>query len=186
MTSDNIQDFLLRAKEILPVIGIGLFLCGTIDNYFLTRYGGKLNRGFTIWSQPLKEDQRRFLANLNDDIVDKRQVGILIKITRTSFISVKDREALIRYNNTGQGTSWPMVGYVDLSSPNPVLEYRSSLLMLIATLLISLIQIIVFVVLAIGFLIGWLSETGGIKNYLSQKTDLYFVRQLTQTPKGFS
>src|SRR5215510_6037951 len=96
---DRMQDFFVLTTEIFRGIGIVIFLWGIIDNYFLTRYGGKLNRGFTIWRQPLNEDQRRFLANLHEDIVDKRQIGFLIKRTETSFISVKDREALIRYHN---------------------------------------------------------------------------------------
>src|SRR5262245_40402658 len=105
---DYFREFILQTREFLSGIGIILFLLGTFDNYLLTRYGGKLNRGFTIWSQPLKDDEMRFLADLNTDIVDKRQFGYLIKHTQTSFISVRDKEALIRYDNPGQRTSWPM------------------------------------------------------------------------------
>ena len=84
---DNFRDFFLQAREFLNGIGIILFLLGTFDNYLLTRYGGKLNRGFTIWKQPIKDDEKLFLASLTTDIIDKRQFGLLIKKTQTSFIN---------------------------------------------------------------------------------------------------
>jgi hypothetical protein len=184
---DNIRDFLLLAKIILPGIGIVLFLWGNIDNYFLTRYGGKLNRGFTIWSGPLKPDEQQFLENLKEDVVDinKKRFGFQTR-TKKSFIMVNGKDVLIRFSRMGQRTSWPLVGYVDLSLPKPLMEYRLSLPMLMSTILIMLVHIIVVVVLSVAFVLSWMFETGGLGNYLSQKADLYFVRQNSQKQKGVS
>ena len=175
---DNILNFLLLAKEILPRIGMVLFVWGTIDNYFLTRYRGKTNRGFTIWSRPLKHDEQHFLENLREDVIDttKKRIGFQT-VTKTSFITLNKREVLIRYSHIGQRTSWPLVGYVDLSVPEPQMEYRLSLPMLVATILFTFINIILVVVLLLAFIFSWLFEAGDLKNYLSQKTDLYFAKQ---------
>jgi len=174
---ENIRGFLLVMKDILFSIGIVFLLWGAIDNYFLTRYGGRLNRGFTIWSQPLKENERQYLENLKEDILDikERRFGFQ-KIIKKDFI-VKDGNAvLIRFNHMGQRTSWPLVGYVDLSSLEPCMEYRLSLPMFVGSILIMFINIIIFIVLSIAFVFSWLNESGGLKNYLSQKADLYFVK----------
>ena len=90
---------------------------------------------------------------------------------------VDSRKVLIRFNHMGQRTSWPLVGYVDLSLPEPQMEYRLSLPMLVGTILIMLFNIIIVIVLLLAFVFSWLFETGGLKKYLSQKTDLYFVKQ---------
>jgi len=177
----NIRDLLLAAQIILPAVGLGLFFWGTVDNYFLTRYGGRINRGFTIWTQPLKSDERQFLNNLREDIVDikERRFGFQTRI-RKDFVMVNSGEVLIRFNRMGQRTSWPLVGYVDLSLSEPLLEYRLSLPMLIGTILIMLVNIIVVVVLSIAFVFSWLFETGGLRNYLSQKIDLYSILKMSQ------
>ncbi len=184
---ENFPGFLLLARQVLPVIGLMLFVWGTLDNYFLTRYGGKINRGFTIWSQPLRPDERQFLENLKEDIVDINQKRIGFQtITKTSFIAKNNQEVLIRYSRIGQGTSCPIVGYVDLSLPGPVLEYRLSFPMLLGIILIMLINIIVVVVLSVAFLVSWLFETGGLRSYLSRKVDLSAIRLTPQNQKGYS
>jgi len=170
----DIRDFLLLAQTILPAIGIGLFFWGTVDNYFLTRYGGRLNRGFTIWSHPLQTDELQLLNNLKEDIVDIKERRFVLRTKiRKDFVMVNGREVLIRFNHMGQRTSWPLVGYVDLSLSEPLLEYRLSLPMLIGTILIMIVNIVVVVVLLLAFVFSWLFEAGGLRNYLSQKADLY-------------
>jgi hypothetical protein len=175
---NNVRDFLPLIKDILLSIGIVLFLWGMVENYFLTRYGGKLNRGFTIWSQPLTANEQQFLENLKEDILDikKRQFG-LRTIIKKDFIVKDGNEALIRFNHMGQRTSWPLVGYVDLSLPEPRMEYRLSLPILSGSILIMFINIIIAVVLVAAFVFSWLFESGGLRNYLSQKIDLFFIKQ---------
>jgi hypothetical protein len=181
---DTIRNSLSQFFEIAPNIAFALLIWGVVDNYFLARYDGKLNRGFTIWKTPIKNDEQQFLLTLKEDIVERKKIGPWR--TKTSFIMVKDGEALIRYSNPSQNTSWPLVGYVDIFSPNVMLEYRLSLPMLVGTVFLSSIQIFIVAFLSVAFGISWLFEAGGIRNYLSQKVDLYFVRQLTQKQKGFS
>jgi len=172
---DNFRTILRLIIDIAPNIALAVFVWGAIDNYFLTRYGGKLDRGFTVWKKSLTDNDKQFLLSLKEDIVDKKQVRLWR--TKISFIVVRDREALIRYSNPGQNTSWPMICYVDLSSSEPMLEYRLSLPMLLGTIILSFFHIIVFLILSVAFVISWLFETGGARNYLSQKADLYLVRQ---------
>ena len=173
---DNVRDILLFLWAALPEIGILLFLWGTIDNYFLIRYGGRVNRGFTVWSRPIREDEQQFLENLREDILDAktRRFGLYTRIKK-DFIMVSSKEVLIRFNKMGQRTSWPLVGYVNLSLPKPVLEHRLSLPMLIGTVLIVTIHLIIAAVLTTAFVFSWLFEAGGLNNYLSQKVNLYFT-----------
>lgn len=173
---DNVRDIFLFLWAALPEIGILLFLWGTIDNYFLIRYGGRVNRGFTVWSRPIREDEQQFLENLREDILDAktRRFGLYTRIKK-DFIMVSSKEVLIRFNKMGQRTSWPLVGYVNLSLPKPVLEHRLSLPMLIGTVLIVTIHLIIAAVLTTAFVFSWLFEAGGLNNYLSQKVNLYFT-----------
>lgn len=174
----TIHNFLLLLQELLPGIAIILFLSGIIDNYFLTRYEGRLDRGITVWSRPLKSDEYLFLTNIQHDIVDvnKKRFGFQT-IIRTSFVAAKNDAALIRFGRIGQRTSWPLVGYVDLSLPKPRLEYRLSFLMLLGTIFLVFVNVIMAMVLVLAFVFSWLFEAGGLNNYLSQKTDIYFVKQ---------
>ena len=181
---ENIIKFLLPILSFLPYIGIAFFIWGIVDNYFLIRYGGKLNRGFTVWKKVLTGSERHFLLNLSEDIVEKTKIGI--GRTKTNFFAKQGDAVLIRYSNPGQKTSWPIVFYVDLSTPQPMMEYRFSLPMFLGTLLISSLNIIVFIVLLVAFVISWIFETSGTRNYLSKKTDLYFAKKLLLNQKGSS
>jgi hypothetical protein len=181
---DNLRTLAPTIAAILPRIGLALFILGIIDNYLLTRYGGRLNRGFTVWRTGLSDDQSRFLLNVREDVVDRRKVALLR--TKTSFVRVQDREALIRYSNPYQRTSWPLVGYVDLSASETELEYRLSLVMLLGTVLLALSNIIVASVLSIAFVASWYFETTGLRQYLSDKADRYFVLGTSQTQNKIS
>jgi hypothetical protein len=171
---NNVQDLLLTIKEVLPLVVLTLFFWGTIDNYFLTRYGGKLNRGFTIWQKPLLESDKNFLLDLQEDVIDETKVRWRTKV---SFIAKADNQVLIRYTHPHQRTSWPFVFYVDLSSPEPKLEYRLSLPMLCAGILLSLMNIIVFAILTTAFVFTVFMEVIGVTDYLSHKADLYMYRE---------
>lgn len=181
---DNIRNILTQFAEIAPNIAFALLIWGVIDNYLLIRYSGKLNRGFTIWKSSIRNEERQFLLTLGEDIVDTKKIGLWR--TKTSFIVVRANEALIRYSNPSQNTSWPLVGYIDLSFPEPILEYRLSLPMLIATVFLSFLSIVIVIALSIAFLLRWFFEAGGMKNYLSKKADLHFVRQKPQNQSGYS
>jgi hypothetical protein len=119
----NFLDLLVNAIPLLLLLG---FIWYAVDTYLLIRYGGKLKRGFKIWSWPLTSDEQKFLTSLKQDIVKIEERGKWIKRKSVSFIAISNGEALIRYSNPSQSTSWPMVTYVDLMAPAPELEYRIS------------------------------------------------------------
>jgi hypothetical protein len=119
----NSSDLLVNAIPLLLLLG---FIWYAVDTYLLIRHGGKLKRGFKVWSRPLTNDEQKFLASLKQDIVKIEERGKWIKRKSVSFIAISNGEALIRYSNPSQSTSWPMVAYVDLMTPAPELEYRIS------------------------------------------------------------
>jgi len=173
-------DFASTIKELHPFILISLIVLGIIENLLFVRYGGKLKRGLMVWNQALRDDEWLFLSNLREDIVEEVKVGLWAK--KKSFIMVRDGEVLIRYGNPKQNTSWPMVGYVDISSNEHVLEYRLPLFMLLLTLYlvfygliaqVYLFSLFMFVIFAIGFFM----EFVGVRDFLAKRTDLYLVRQ---------
>lgn len=108
-----------------------IFLAGlawfVIDTYLLTRYGGRLNRGITVWGRHLLEDEYRFLTSLDKDIVIEAELGWLVKRGWFSFIAQGNGEALICYSRPKWKTSWPVVFYANLLKPQPTLQYRMSL-----------------------------------------------------------
>lgn len=168
-------------KESGPEIVMLLAIWGIFDNYLLTRYGGKVNRGFTIWSQILKSDEIEYLMGLTEDVVDvkSRRFGLHTK-TKTDFIMKSGSEALIRFNHMGQRTSWSLVGFVELSALEPHLEFRLSLPMLLASMSFMFFGVAFVVIFLIAFSFSWLFETGGLRNYLSNKVDLSFVKKTSQ------
>lgn len=87
------------------------------------------------------------------------------------FVKVKDGEVLVRYSNLRQGTSWPLVGYVDLSRPDRSFEYRLSLPMLVALCASSLMSLFIFAVLSVAFLLSFFFEYVGMMNFLAQKME---------------
>jgi hypothetical protein len=167
-------------RSFLPIItqaayiGIVVFsIWGTIDNYFLTRYGGKLNRGFTIWHQALSNEARQFLSNLNEDIVEEKKVSFWL--TETSFITRQQEEALICYRNPSQGTSWPIVFYVDLALADPKLQYRLSLPMLLLLGLLAILNIFIGLFFLFVFILSWFMEMNGTNTFLAEKIELHSI-----------
>jgi hypothetical protein len=181
---DSFRNFYFQFIELAPNIAFALLVWGVIDNYFLIRYGGKLNRGFTVWKTPLNDSDRQFLLTLKEDIEEKTKIGLWR--TKTSFIMVKDGEILIRYSHPSQNTSWPVVGYVDTTSPDTMLEYRLSVPMLAATIFFASAHIFVVLILSVIFVICWFLETGWLRKYLSQKSELYIVRWTSHIQKVIS
>jgi len=87
---------------------------------------------------------------------------------KIGFIRVENNEVLIYHRRPHWSTSWPYVGYVNLSEPDSVLEFRSSLPMhLIFLPFIISIVLAPFVIGAIIF--NYYMESTTIENYLNQK-----------------
>jgi hypothetical protein len=176
-----VHSFLLLLTRAAPILVLVFFIWGIIDNYFLTRYVGKLNRGYTIWNQALSEEARQFLSNLKEDTGEINKVGFWR--TKTSFIIRKDGEALIRYENPVQRTSWPIVFYINLSLADPKIEYRLSLPMLLSLLPLVILNNFVGLFLLVAFMISSFMEVGGANNFLAKKTELYLIRLFHQNQK---
>src|SRR5689334_19055717 len=168
---------------IIPIFIVIFLIWGTIDNYFLTRYAGKLNRGFTIWRSLMKEEERQFLLNLKEDIVETKRIGLWR--TKTSFITAQNGEALIRYSHPFQRTSWPIILYVDLSSAKPEIEYRLSPAMLLSLVALATLNFYLGLFLLIAFGFSWFFETGGARTFLSRNTELHLVRNFSQNREDY-
>lgn len=181
---DSFRNIYSQLSDLSLNIAFVFFIWGLIDNYFLIRYSGKLNRGFTVWKTPLNDSEKQFLFAIKEDIEEKTKIGPWR--TKTSFIMVKDGEILVRYSNPGQNTSWPVVGYVDTTSPDAMLEYRLSIPMMAATIIFASAYIYIFLFFLAIFVICWFIEIGGLRKYLSQKAERYIVRKTSILQKGIS
>jgi hypothetical protein len=167
----------LNLFEILKMIWAGLmvisfvvavfsFLWGFFDIPSLVRYEGEIKRGFKIWSKPLSDDFRRYLLSLSQEVIETRKT--LFSERKSAFIRIENQEALIYSRRLNWSTSWPYVGYVDLSEPDPVLEFRSSLPMhLFLMPFVFSISLIPFVVIIM--LINYYMESTAIENFIKRK-----------------
>jgi hypothetical protein len=80
------------------------------------RASGPLKRGIPIWQESLPDDISQFISGLHDNIIE-----------RHSFILISPEAALVYAMPKYFGTSWPYVGYIDLTSVTPIIQYRTSL-----------------------------------------------------------
>lgn len=177
MTAEVDISFLV--KYLFPVIFLGLFFLGIIENLFFVRIGGRMKRGLMVWNQKLCDDAWQFLSTLQEDIVQEVKVGLWYK--KKSFISAREGEVLIRYGDPKQNTSWPILGYVNLSNQEHVLEYRMPAFMVLLVLWFVLFGVIKSVYLfsiffLVIFAVGFFLEFTGLRSFVADMTDLYTVR----------
>jgi hypothetical protein len=142
------------------------FFWGFFDLYFLMRYEGKIKRGIKVWSKPLSDDFRKYLLALSSDVIETKKTWFFER--KTGFIRIENHEVVIYYRRPHWRTSWPYVGYVNLSEPDSVLEFRSSLPMHLFLLpfIVSIVGI-PFVLLLMIF--NYFMESTAIENFLKQK-----------------
>jgi len=158
-----VDDFFTSHRWIM----ISIFVWGIIDTIMLLRKGGKLKRGFIIWRRRLSRNERLYLRHLASIYVPERKIS-----TEQGFIKVSDREALISYRRIFWKTSWPYIGYVDLSKQRAFLEFRGSLPMhLFFVPFILSIWGIPFVALMI--FLDFAVETSGIEIFLRDQVRQY-------------
>ena len=161
-----INTFLSNLREFLPYIILSLFVIGGIESYNLIRAEGKIKRGYRLWSKPLPDGALEYLSGLSREIVEPPIKIGFSKIS--SFIRVENGEAVISYRKPGWRTSWPYVGYVDLTALEPKLEYRIALTLHILVLALTyIIPFIPFFVLMMG--INFYVETRAIEAYVKGK-----------------
>jgi hypothetical protein len=132
-------------------------------------FNGKIKRGFKVSSKSLTIEQIFFLKNLSGNIIEHKDS--LIGNDISAFIMKQDNEVLIhakQWYGFRWRRSWPFVGYVNLSFPNPVLEFRSSLPFHLFLVCLA------FSIILLPFIIGlWVfsfnMERQTIENFLQDK-----------------
>ena len=147
-------------------ISVVSFFWGILDLIVLMRFDGKIKRGVKIWSKPLPLGVRLYLSSLDKAVIEKRKIWFFER--EIGFIRVENNEALVRYQRPNWSTSWPYVAYIDIVSPEPVLQFRSSLPMHLFLLpfIISIVGVpFVFLIM----LVNYHMESTAIENFLKQK-----------------
>jgi len=156
--------FLPIALGVL-VIGFSLVLgvWGVIDMNNLRNMDGDIKRGFKIWSQPLTMEQLRYLKQLSGNVIEE-----LHTTRQPSFIQKNNDQILIFANNQTLRNTIPYLGYVNLSSPNPDLEFRSSLPIHLLLIVFAL-SVFLFPFVVIMFIIFFSTQKQSIEDFLQKK-----------------
>ncbi len=146
---------------------IPIFIWGIIDTSLLMRQGGsKLRRGIKLASKPLEPGIFNFLEALQEVAIEKRT--LLFKEFTVGFILINGRERLVQIRKERWRTSWPYVGYVNLSQPIPTLEFRASLPMHLVLVPIIMTGVgIPFVALLMFF--NYWQETRAIEDFIKRQ-----------------
>jgi len=180
---DEIVSWFLAILVILaffiPKILGFLFFVGTVGAAFwaiadvqkFMSFKGEVKRGIKVSSKPLSGKLRHYLESLSEDIVEYRETAFGKEIS--AFIRKQNREVLVcakQWHGLGYRRSWPFVGYVNLSSSNPMLEFRSSLPFHLFLLSLAL------TIILLPFLIGMWAfsfsiETQAIEKFLQSKIE---------------
>jgi len=158
---DNSSPFVFL---LIVVVFICFGIWYGIDSYLIFRFEGKIKRGVRVWSKELSYDSQQYLLGLKSDVVEYQQ--LLFSKHKTSFIRVQNGEAIIFSTPRRFHSSWPYVGYVDLTFPNPELEYRSSLPGIIFLIPFTILGVIIFFV-------NFVYQTKSIDSFLENKTAEY-------------
>jgi hypothetical protein len=178
---DDILSWILAVLVILaytiPMVLGFLFTVGTIgsaiwaivDMPVFMSFKGKIKRGFRVSSKSLTIEQMRFLKNLSGNIIEYKDN--LIENGISAFIIKQDSEVLIhakQWYGFRWRRSWPFVGYVNLSIPDPIVEFRSSLPFHLFLVCLA------FSIILLPFIIGmWVfsfnMERQTIENFLQDK-----------------
>ncbi len=166
---DNIfLEFLQEASGYLAQFPVVFFIWGIIDTISLKQYKGKIKRGFRIWHKPLPKTMQNYLSSLSVDVLETRKG--LFSERNTAFIRVEHNEALIYARRLGWQTFWPYTGYVDLSKPECVLEFRTSLPMHLFLLPFIFSDVVGAILVAMLMALTFSVETKEIENFLERKS----------------
>lgn len=151
---------------VLWLFAVVCWFWGVIDLSKLFKPEGKINRGFKIWTRPLRPDLREFLLSQTNDVVEYRKT--LFGQRMAGFIRVENKEAVIVYRDAWFRSSFIYIGYVDLNVPDPVLEIHTSLpILLFLVPFVALIVFIPFVVLMLG--LGYYIESIIFNRFVDRK-----------------
>lgn len=123
-----------------------------VGNLRITDFKGPLKRGVPVWREDLSEDMVQALRGVHWDIENV-----------DGFIRVDGHTRLVCARLSFYRTSWPYVGYVDLSAPRPKIEYRTPLPGLLI-LIPHFILFSLFVMTMMG--LNHLIERNSIRNFI--------------------
>jgi hypothetical protein len=153
---------------VLWLFSVACLIWAGIDIPKLLKPEGTIKRGVKILSRPLRPEVKQFLLSLTSDIIERRKS--LFRERISGFIRVNDNEAVIVYRDKWFPSSFIYIGYADLRLPEPVLEIRTSL-----PILLFLIPFVVWIVF-IPFLIvmvglGYYIESKLFDGFLNRKIE---------------
>ena len=160
---NDIFDALLQATPMLFTFVAFIAFCVWffIDIILIRRFEGKIKRGVKVWSKELSNESWQYLLNLKADVLVHRK--ILFSSYKSAFIRVQNSEVLIYCTPRTVRSSWPYVGYVDLTLPAHELEYRTSLPGIIFLIPFTIIGVLIFV-------INFIFQTRAIDGFIEVKT----------------
>ena len=180
---DEIFSWILAILIILyysiPQILGNLVTIGTIDSAIwaiidlkaFKSIDGDIRRGIKISSKLLPEKQKLYLESLSLNVVENGE-NLLGKEIST-FIRKQNEEVII-YAKQSYGfrwrRSWPLVGYVNLATSNPMLEFRSSVPFVLFLLSLALSIFLLPFVIGLG-LVGFSMEIQTIEKFLQSKSE---------------
>lgn len=122
---DQSLAFFREAVKWLPGVALFWFLIWLADRPFaLSAPSGKLKRGICLAREPLPTQYVAFLRTLETDLYETAEL-LEFKLHK-SFIRREGDEVLIVARSRSSARRLMCVGYVDLRSPEPLLEYRTS------------------------------------------------------------
>lgn len=152
-------------------IMIGIFIWGIVDMNYLIRPAGKIKRGVRIWSEPLPPEICDYLRKLAGSMEAGPKASSQAR--GISFIRVEEEKVLVRCQRPKWRTSWPYVGYIDLTKEEPVVEYRASLptLLLLLPFIVGIFMypplLLLFIAMN-GF--NYYMERNAIMDYLNRRS----------------
>jgi hypothetical protein len=161
----------IHLSGLIPWIILIFFVISIIETIHLIRSDGRPRRGFIIWKRLLSTEEKKYLLGLHNDVVVYWPVVLFRSAARQGFIHIEKNEALIYFRTPRWRTGWPYVGFVNLSFPEPFLEYRVSFfshLLILFFIFIGIVFKIWPILLVAGGLIylNFSVETKAIDNFL--------------------
>jgi len=143
----------VNLMELAGCYFFALIIPAFIGNLRITDFRGSLTRGVPVWREDLSDDLVQALRGVHWDLENI-----------DGFIRVDGQIRLVNARHSFYRTSWPYVGYVDLSVSRPKIEYRTPL----PGLLILIPHFVLFSPFVIAVLgLNHLIERGAIRNFIS-------------------
>jgi len=175
-------------ENVLIILILSLCIVVWVDRWYLLRYEGNIKRGLKIWSKPLPLNNLTYLNALEEDVVELYFDDAPQK--KAAFIRKSNQEVVINYRTLYTTSNlWAYVGYVDLRSRHPRLEFRNSFFVSLCSAIILFIMIFGYAPLwVIGISLIFLTmnswyEAKMIVYFLDRETNYYPEKKDTSSLK---